>query len=116
MSCAKVAAAADIPKTFTHKILKKMVNAGIVESRNGRNGGFRLARSPKEILLNDVVEAIQGPTAVSKCVIDPDACARTSDCPVSSEWGKLQDTIVTFLNQTTLYNVFVAHEQNGPGD
>ena len=116
MSCARVAAAAGIPKSFTHKILKKMVNAGIVESRNGRNGGFRLAKSPKEILLSDVVEAIQGTAAVSKCVIDPEACARTTQCPVSSEWRKLQDTIVAFLNQTTLHNVLVAHEQNSTAD
>ena len=113
MSCAKVAAAADVPKTFAHKILKKMVNAGIVESRNGRNGGFRLAKSPKEICLNDVVETIQGATTVSKCVIDPNACELATDCPVSSEWCKLQDMIVSFFNQTTLHSILVAHEQNG---
>ncbi len=108
MSCTELAKATGIPRSFAHKILKKMAGAGIVSSRGGRAGGYRLRESWGRTSLRAIVEAVQGPVTVSECVLDPTTCRRGDDCPVSAEWSKLQDSIVGFLDQTTLQNMIAA--------
>jgi len=100
-----VADAQQIPLSFCHKILRKLVAAGLVASRAGRNGGFRLARRPSAIRLLDVLETIQGPVAVTHCMMRVGPCPRRSTCPASRKWRKLQNGIVTFLKSTTLADI-----------
>lgn len=100
--CAAVAESCDIPKSFAYKILGHLASAGLVASRAGRAGGFRLNRSPKRITLRHVVDAVQGPLAVSPCLVDPAACSRRKGCPVAAKWVTLQRSIVDFLGRTTL--------------
>lgn len=66
-----IAAARDIPRKFLETILGELRNAGFVVSRKGKDGGYRLARSPDQINMGLVVRAIDGPLA-------PIACASTS--------------------------------------
>jgi len=113
VSCTVLARAANAPKPFAHKILKKLVDAGLLASSPDRNGGFVLKRPLSRIHLNDVVKAIQGPTAVSRCVLDPDSCARSAGCPASVEWGKLQNTIENFLSRTTLESILASIDADG---
>ena len=103
--CAKIAEVADTPEEFTYKILQKLVDAEIVESDAGRAGGFKLARAPEDISLKEIVEAIQGPVEVSKCVLSPQACGRREECPLSGEWARLQAGISSFLGQKSLYGI-----------
>ena len=114
VSCTILARAADAPKPFAHKILKKLVDAGLVTSCPGRSGGFVLRKPVSKIPLKDVVEAIQGPTTVSRCVLEPEACRRSEGCPVSVEWCKLQETIESFLSETTLEGVLADIDRSGP--
>ena len=52
-----------------------MSKAGIIRSHRGVRGGFTLARNAKEITVKDVLETIQGPYHLMKCLHDPSACA-----------------------------------------
>ncbi len=104
-SCSEISRECDIPKSFTHKILKKMAREGIVNSRIGRSGGSRLGKHPGDITLFDVINIIQGDVCISKCVVDLDACKRSKECPVQDEWTKLQGDIVAFLKKTTLDDI-----------
>ena len=108
MSCSALAKAAGIPRSFAYKILKRMADANIVASRNGRTGGFRLKKNPKRIFLRAVVEAVQGQVAVSKCVLDLRACPRRESCPLTARWSKLEHSILDFLDRTTLNDLLVA--------
>ncbi len=107
VSCAELAEACDMPRTFVHKIFKKMVNMGILTSRIGRAGGFQLAKKSKQIFLSEVVEAVQGPVSVSSCVLDVNACANRGKCPLSAQWGSLQRSITAFLDDTSLHDMLV---------
>ena len=53
---------------FALKILGKLVASGIVESYKGNRGGYELARAPKDITLKDIIEAVEGPYTLSRCV------------------------------------------------
>ncbi|MGN0604396.1 MAG: RrF2 family transcriptional regulator [Oscillospiraceae bacterium] len=61
---------------FSLKILRKLVAAGIVVSFKGTQGGYELARKPQDITLKDVIEAIDGKYAISKCLTDSYECSR----------------------------------------
>ena len=53
---------------FSLKILGKLVNNGVVKSYKGNRGGYELARAPGEIALKDVIEAVEGPFRLSRCI------------------------------------------------
>lgn len=61
---------------FSLKILRKLVSAGIVRSFKGTQGGYELAAKPSEISLHDVISAIEGKYAVSKCLTGDYDCSR----------------------------------------
>jgi Rrf2 family protein len=61
MAAHNVADSQDIPGRFLLKILKHLVTARILHSLKGPNGGYRLAKSPSEITLLNIIEAIDGP-------------------------------------------------------
>jgi Rrf2 family protein len=59
----RIATAQAIPLRFLENILMQLRHAGLVESRRGAEGGYRLARPPAEVTLADVIRAIDGPLA-----------------------------------------------------
>jgi len=98
----------DIPNDFAYKILRKLTKAGLLEGYMGSHGGFILARSPTQITLLEVVEAIQGPVVVRKCCLGLDVCPRRPSCSVSVKLEELQDSLVKFLGNITLDEVLEA--------
>jgi len=82
-----------IPKRFLFKIVRGLAREGIVKSVRGKNGGFKLARSPEEITLYDIIEAVEGSIAVSKCLLDPNKCNKgaTVHCILRKELEKMRN-------------------------
>ena len=64
---ADIAAANAIPKKFLDAILGELRTAGLVHSKKGRGGGYVLAKSPSEIMVGDIVRALDGPLAPIAC-------------------------------------------------
>lgn len=73
-----------IPMRFLLKIFRLLTQAGIVESYRGINGGYALARPPAEISMLDVIEAIEGPIRINRCLISPGECSKkfSPRCPI----------------------------------
>lgn len=84
-----------IPMRFMLKILRMLTRAGIVESYRGVGGGYALAKMPREITLRDVVEAVEGPVHVNRCLIAPDECNKrnTAKCAIHKALFSIQQTI-----------------------
>ena len=59
----RIATAQGIPLNFLENILGELRHAGIVRSHRGAEGGFRLARSPSEVTVADIIRAVEGPLA-----------------------------------------------------
>ena len=74
---AEIAAAEEMPEYFFSKIFQNLAKAGLINSFRGSSGGFSLAKPPDEIGVLQVVEAIDGPLSLNKCVSDPDSCAKS---------------------------------------
>jgi Rrf2 family protein len=77
---ADIAAANNIPKKFLDAILGELRNAGLVHSKKGRGGGYALAKSPLDIMVGDIVRALDGPLAPIGCA-SSNFYRRCDDCP-----------------------------------
>ena len=92
----------DVPEDFLAKIMKTLVDQGIVRSTRGPRGGYRLARPAESINVLDIIEAAEGPVAVNVCLDDDDACSRQSFCTMTSIWREGQERMLDVFRRTTL--------------
>ena len=86
-----------IPETYLAKIFQDLTKAGIVRSHRGAKGGFQLARPASEISLLQVIEALQGPIALNRCLDIRDACGNSPTCPVHVVLEKAQAQLTATL-------------------
>jgi Rrf2 family protein len=89
-----------IPPSFLAKIISQLSIAGLLQTSRGARGGVTLAKSPEEVSLLDVVEAIDGPIALNECVHDDGACSFGDDCPLRPIWCEAQEDLVKRLKGT----------------
>jgi FeS assembly SUF system regulator len=84
------------------KVLKQLAGAGLVDSWRGVNGGYRLAREPREISVADIVTAMEGPIGMTECCAHSGICDHESHCGVRVNWQRISDAIRTALEGVTL--------------
>ncbi len=90
-----------IPLPFLAKIISQLAVAGIVDAMRGASGGVRLARSPGDITMLDVIQVIDGPVALNRCVVGADSCPYSPSCPMHEVWCDVQAELVQRLSKTT---------------
>jgi len=103
---ADIASANNIPKKFLDAILGDLRNAGIVQSRKGKGGGYRLARAPEEIKVGSIVRVLDGPLAPIPCASHTryEACddCEVATCQVRHTMLNVRNAIAEVLDRTTL--------------
>ena len=104
----RIATAQTIPLRFLENILMQLRHAGLVESRRGAEGGYRLARPPAEVTLADVIRAIDGPLAgVSGA--RPETLDFTGVAePMRDVWIAVRASLRSVLEHVTLADVVAA--------
>ena len=75
--------------------------AGLIVTTRGSEGGIALARPAGEISLLDVVEALEGPLALNRCTIEPEACPLMDVCTVHDAWTDARQILRDHLRQIT---------------
>lgn len=90
------------------KVLQELVRKGLLESRRGPGGGFRLARNPQLITLRDVVAAVDGLDQFLECAVGLDRCSDESPCPLHDTWKDLRTHMMNYLEATTLSDMAAA--------
>jgi len=109
----EIAEAQYIPTSFMAKILRSLVRARLLRSSRGVNGGFALARPAAEINMLEIVEAIEGPLAMTDCVPNPSGCGWAVDCPASTVWAKVQNNVKATLKESSLEDLVSTPRRNG---
>ncbi len=101
----EVAAAEGVPESYLAKIFQDLAKAGLVRSHRGARGGFTLARAPQEITLRQVIEAIEGPLALNRCLDAREGCENSPECPVHQALASAQSTLTSALDAVTLQSL-----------
>jgi len=97
----QIAGDQQIPPSFLAKIVSQLSVAGLLQTSRGARGGVSLARSPENISLLEVVEAIDGPILLNECVSPHSTCYFGDTCPMRPVWSDAQTELVTRLRNTT---------------
>ena len=92
----------DVSYQLACKLMQGLHKEGLVESDMGPKGGFRLARPPQEVPILAVIEAIQGPLRLNRCLLGDGACQRQDGCPIRARIGRLQEQMDQYLGAVTL--------------
>jgi Rrf2 family protein len=113
-----IAEANNIPKKFLDSILGELRNAGIVHSRKGPGGGYRLARAPAEIKIGRVIRAIDGPLApiacASRTAYQPCRdCKDIKACTVRLTMTKVRDAMADVLDRVSLADMVASNRPRG---
>jgi len=97
----EIADNAVIPAHFLAKIAQDLAKAGMIEIRQGSQGGFRLLMAPRDITLLSVVETMIGEIFLNDCVVRPDSCQVSPNCSVHNVWMQARDQLRDTLRNVT---------------
>ena len=103
----------ELPADYTEKILRRLRQAGIVNSVRGVSGGFELARDASEISVKDVIEATEGSTFEINCRQHPvgtERCDLQQDCSIRPIWYALRTRIDALLDQIRISDLLEGGE------
>ena len=93
-----------IPEKFLEQILLQLRNAGLLESKRGVGGGYKLAKSPEEITLAHLLRIVDGPLAPVGCVSEWAyiTCPEEEDCGIKRVMSEVRTAILEILERTTI--------------
>ncbi|WP_455714868.1 RrF2 family transcriptional regulator [Anaerosporobacter sp.] len=98
-----IAARQEISEKYLEQIIAVLNKAGYVKSVRGPQGGYRLARKPKEYTVGMILRLTEGSLAPVACLDDdPNECSRQEDCVTIYIWEKLYEAINSVVDKYTL--------------
>jgi len=92
----------DLPQHFVGKIFQMLVRADILVSAKGRGGGFALRCPADQITLRQIVDAIDGPHRIERCILGFSTCTDSQPCPQHERWIEIRQQISDLLDNTTV--------------
>lgn len=98
---------------FLTKILQILTGRNILVSFRGPNGGIALARSANDIMLAELVEAVDGLAIFNNCVLGLGLCDENNPCPVHEHWTFVRKNCRTFFETTSLQFLVDEIEKKG---
>jgi Rrf2 family protein len=101
-SITEIAKQQGVPRKFLEKIIQDLIRKGLIKSRRGSCGGYRLARPPDAISFYDVIEAIEGPIAVNACLDQHLGCDQLPRCTMVGVWNEVQRKVIEVFTSTKI--------------
>ncbi len=117
MGAASLAEAVAVPTRFGIKILHKLAEAGLVRTSRGVSGGYSLACEPRELTMRQVIEAIEGPIRLNRCLDECHPCPNSPDkeaCRLHHVFGTLNAGLADRLDRLTV--AMLVDDHLGLGD
>ncbi len=105
----EVARETAVPLPTVAKLLKTLARHDVIRSQRGAGGGYSLARAPEDISVAQVIDALEGPIALTACVEgSDDNCGVESLCPMRGNWNKVNQAVRAALESVTLADMMVS--------
>lgn len=106
LTVARIAADTGVPVPTVAKLMKALAHGGLVASHRGAAGGYSLARDAEEISVAAIIEAVEGPIAITTCVDDSeDHCGIERLCPMHGHWSRINHAIRQSLEGISLLEI-----------
>ena len=106
VSLAEIAGRQEISQEYLEQLFVKLRKAGLVQSARGPGGGYRLARDADDIVIYEVVAAVDEPMKMTRCEGDAvDGCVKGERCCTHDLWSSIGRQVNTFLANVTLDDV-----------
>lgn len=102
LSAPELAERSGLEAPIVAKVLKPLAAAGLVEGFRGANGGYRLSRPASAISLVEIVEAMEGPLAMTECSIPSGSCSIEHTCHIRGNWRRINDVVADALRDISL--------------
>lgn len=112
-SATELAEAAGLEATTVAKILKPLAQAGLVVASRGAHGGYKLSRDAAQISLIEIVEAMEGPLAMTECSAQDSHCGIAQKCGARANWRLINDVVADALRGFTLQQMLHPPETHG---
>lgn len=96
-----------LPHAYCEKLAQKLKEAGVLASRVGKNGGYRLVKNPKKVSVQSLIDVFQKQQVV-RCLLAPNAektCALAATCPTKKGWRRIDGEIRKTLTRLTIANI-----------
>ncbi|HSM37763.1 MAG TPA: Rrf2 family transcriptional regulator [Candidatus Limnocylindrales bacterium] len=107
----QIAQRTDIPISFLPQVMGTLVHAGLVDGLQGRTGGYRLAQPASSISLLNVVEAAEGTSRRTSCILRGGPCRTNGTCSVHAAFSAAQDALLAELAAARLDGVANGHRR-----
>ena len=101
-AAAELAATLHLAVPTVSKLLKQFTKAGLVVSKRGARGGYSLARPAEQITAVHIIDAIEGPVAITQCSMSHSRCGIESVCGIGHNWQRISLAIRDSLKSVTL--------------
>jgi FeS assembly SUF system regulator len=101
-SAREIAESYDIPVELMAKVLQRLTRRGLLVSQQGTRGGYQLARAAVAMSVADVIQAIDGPVAVTACSAHADKCGQFAKCNVRDPLWRIREIILSALSTCTV--------------
>ncbi|QRN86460.1 Rrf2 family transcriptional regulator [Clostridia bacterium] len=92
----------NIPENYLERLLAKMRKADLVATRRGTQGGYRLTKSPKEISVLEILQAVDESLYLVECTEDTTSCPQYESCPSHRIWAKMAKQMQLVAQETNL--------------
>ena len=99
-----------VPEQYLDQILLVLRKEGLVKSVRGPRGGHMLARSPAEITMAQVMQALEGYVPPMECLPNPDFCRLSPGCALRGVWQQIDELTQQILNATTIEALAQRHQ------
>ncbi len=94
-----------IPYKYLTKIMTMLVNANLILSIRGRDGGYKLTKPPQEIKLIQILEAVKESVEQKECVLGLGLCKESKKCALHDIWKEPKKSILALFNENTLAEI-----------
>ena len=115
LSAAELAEQSGLEAPTVSKLLKPLAQAGLVEGLRGVHGGYRLSRDAADITLIEIVEAMEGPLAMTECSQHESHCGIAHQCGARANWRLINDVVADALRGVTLAQMLHPLSTTGDG-
>ena len=97
------------PFDATARVMQVMAQRGLLKSEQGAFGGYQIVRDLKRVTLNDLIDIIQGPTTIAKCVHNEqqNTCEIQQNCNIMAPVSNLNERLTDFYKSVTIEDLIL---------